>query len=529
MQRVAKPIESQSGVRAPVEFLERTAEMDQAGDRSEKEAGAAAQAKTRASSAHAKLPLSIMFGYGFLAFPLAATVLSLQVFLPTYYAQATGLSLTMIGGVLLIARLWDTVTDPIVGYLSEKTPARFGRRRLWVLIGSPLIAISVWMLFQPPEDPSAFYLLGWAIVIYLAGTAVVVPTYAWGAELSPEYHERSRISGARVLFGLLGSLAALTLPLLLGHDTGTRSSGETATTDATESLGLILQSNSLMIVASLVLAVVICCLFVPDTGKSKLPRGSVLASFSLFKQAPPVRQLMISYLLNGIANALPATLFLLFATHVLGAADQAGFLLVVYFGVCALSVPLWVLASRRWSKHAAWRIAMTAACLAFVWVPFLGSGDTTAFLMIVIATGIAAGADLVLPAAIQADLVDWDEDKTGYRRTGIFFAVWGTASKLTFAIAIGLAFPLLDFAGFSATSENGTGELLVLSLLYGGLPVALKISAVLLMRNYPITRAVHDQIRQRLTERQAEEDKEVRSVAPDANSVAQSLQPAAQR
>ncbi len=467
--------------------------------------------------------------YGLLAFPLAATVLSLQVFLPTYYAQATGLSLTMIGGVLLIARLWDTVTDPVVGYLSERTPARLGRRRLWVLIGSPLIALSVWMLFQPPEDPSAFYLLGWAIVIYLAGTAVVVPTYAWGAELSPEYNERSRISGARVLFGLLGSLAALCLPQLLGltaqatQDTGTTSSG------ATENLGQILQGNSLMIIASLAIAVIVCCLFVPDNGKSKLPKGSVLAAFSLFKQAPPVRQLMMSYLLNGIANALPATLFLLFATHVLGAADQAGLLLLVYFGVCALSVPVWVMASRRWSKHATWRAAMTVACAAFIWVPFLGAGDTTAFMIIVVITGIAAGADLALPAALQADLVDWDEDKTGFRRAGIFFAVWGTASKLTFAIAIGLAFPLLDLAGFSAHGENAAGALLVLSLLYGGLPVALKITAVLLMRDYPITQKLHDEIRQRLASNHSAETVASKASVAAAKPLETSLEPAGSR
>ncbi len=442
------------------------------------------------------LSFATLTSYGFLAFPLAAAVLSLQVFLPTYYAQATGLSLTVIGGVLLIARLWDTVTDPIIGYLSEKTPARFGRRRFWVLLGSPLIALSVWALFQPPENPSAFYLLGWAIVIYLAGTAVVVPTYAWGADLSPDYQERSRISGVRVLFGLLGSLAALSLPEIL-------SQGASAT-GTEDSLGGGLQGNSIMIIGSLMLAVVVCCLFVPDNARSKLPKGSPFASFSLLAQAKPIRQLMVSYLLNGIANALPATLFLLFATHVLGAADQAGLLLLLYFGVCALSVPFWVMASKRWSKHAAWRGAMTVACLVFVWVPFLGAGDTTAFLLIVIATGIAAGADLVLPAALQADLVDWDEDKTGFRRAGIFFAVWGTASKLTFAIAIGLAFPLLDLVGFSAKGENGPGELLVLSLLYGGLPVALKLSAVMLMGNYPVTRELHDAIRMRLAQRNLE-------------------------
>lgn len=436
----------------------------------------------------ATLPFGTLASYGFLAFPLAATLLSLQVFLPTYYAESTGLSLTIIGGVLLVARLWDTVTDPVIGYLSERTPARFGRRRFWVLAGSPLIALSVWALFHPPENPSAFYLLGWAIVIYLAGTAVVVPSYAWGADLSPDYQERSRISGARVIFGLLGSLAALTLPEILAQTGATQADGPDGA----------LQSNSVMIIGSLLLAVAVCCLFVPDTAKSKLPKGSPLASFSLLAQARPIRQLMLSYLLNGIANALPATLFLLFATHVLGAADQAGLLLLLYFGVCALSVPFWVMASRRWSKHAAWRSAMAAACLAFVWVPFLGTGDIAIFFVIVVATGIAAGADLVLPAALQADLVDWDEDKTGFRRAGIFFALWGTASKLTFAIAIGLAFPLLDLVGFSAKSENGAGELLVLSLLYGGLPVALKLCAVALMRNYPVTRELHEEIRRRL-------------------------------
>lgn len=503
--------------------------MAQTDQRQEGRADATAATGPSPLPASGKLPLGTMASYGFLAFPLAATVLSLQVFLPTYYAQATGLSLTMIGGVLLVARLWDTVTDPIVGYLSEKTPARLGRRRLWVLIGSPLIALSVWMLFQPPENPSAFYLLGWAVLIYLAGTAVVVPTYAWGAELSPDYHERSRISGARVLFGLLGSLAALTLPLLLGRDAVTTTGDGPVAAEATESLGAILQGNSIMVVVTLVLAVIVCCLFVPDNGKSRLPSGSILASFSLFREAPPVRKLMVSYLLNGIANALPATLFLLFATHVLGAADQAGFLLVVYFGVCALSVPLWVAASRRFSKDGAWRIAMTTACLAFVWVPFLGAGDTTFFLIIVVITGIAAGADLALPAALQADLVDWDEDKTGYRRAGIFFAVWGTASKLTFAIAIGLAFPLLDFAGFSATGDNTAGGLLVLSLLYGGLPVALKVSAVLLMRNYPVTPALHNEIRMRLAQNTRAEAQGKTEAAITANGIEKDFQPAGQR
>ena len=143
------------------------------------------------------LSLTILAAYGSLALPLAAGFIALQVIVPTFYAQALGLSLSAVGGILLVARLWDMITDPLVGFLSDRTPAHWGRRKIWVIASAPLIAGSVWLLFNPGEQASNSYLLLCAMGIYIAGTMALVPINAWGAELSSNYHQRSRVAGSR--------------------------------------------------------------------------------------------------------------------------------------------------------------------------------------------------------------------------------------------------------------------------------------------------------------------------------------------
>lgn len=436
---------------------------------------------------NAPLSYRVLASYGGLALPLAAGWLCLQVFVPTYYAEAMGVSLTAVGAVLLLARLLDAVTDPMIGYLSDHTPLRFGRRRLWILIGAPILALALALLFRPQGDPSAFYLFVCAAAVYIAGTMVIVPMNAWGAELSPDYHQRSRVSGARTLFGLLGTLAALALPTLLGQG------------DARD-LGPALTTNLVLIFTTLLLSLVALCLFVSDRNSVNLPGDYFRSALRLLSGDSPFRQLMASTLLNGIANALPATLFLFFITHKIGVPDQAGLFLLCYFLAAVASVPLWVRVSRSIGKDWTWRIGIVIACLAFVWTPFLGPGDAGLYLAIVLITGVAAGADFVLPSALLADLIEWDGQKTGYRRPALFFAAAGTVSKLTFALAVGISFPALELAGFQAAGENSGDALMALAALYGLLPVALKLTVLWIMRGYPITKQAHEEIRRRLAD-----------------------------
>ncbi|MEK9661171.1 MAG: MFS transporter, partial [Alphaproteobacteria bacterium] len=202
--------------------------------------------------------------------------------------------------------------------------------------------------------------------------------------------------------------------------------------------------------------------------------------------------LLSAWLLNGFANGLPAGLFLLFVTYRIEAPERAGLLLLLYFGAGLAGIPLWLAASRRFGKHRAWICAMVASCAFFAAVPFLGAGDVIAFAAICVLTGACLGADLALPPSMQADVVDIDAREMGRRRTGLYFGLWNIATKLALALAIGIAFPLLELAGFATGGgANGAWALAALSGLYGVAPIACKLAAVALMLRYGVAIACH--------------------------------------
>ena len=418
--------------------------------------------------------------------------------IPSFYATVTGLSLTTIGITLLLARLADTITDPLIGVLSDKSPARLGRRRIWVIAAAPLLCVATWFLFNPSPSAGTVYLLGWATALYAAGTMIVVPLNAWGAELSPLYYQRSRVTSVRALFGLIGTLSALGLPvLLISRDNAVLS----------DSLGLITQ----LILLSTFIALFWTVLIVPDQSVTHAPRHTLKATWSLLVQPSPFRKLVASFLLNGIANAIPATLFLFYLGHVIGAPDMAGKLLFLYFICSTISIPLWLRLSKIFGKHQTWMAAMAIACCFFLWTPLLDTADLYWYALIVALTGFMIGADLILPTAIMGDLIEWDALKTGYRRPGLFFALWGTTTKLAFALAVGSAFPILDLIGFNANpvgdtdasrnSINSSFAISGLAILYGVPCIFFKILAILNLRAYPITQQRHQLIREELERR----------------------------
>ncbi|WOJ97193.1 MFS transporter [Congregibacter brevis] len=442
---------------------------------------------TNAQSAESgQIPsLAVLIAYGSLAFPLAGAFIALQVIVPTYYAQSLGLSLSAIGGILLAARLWDLFTDPVVGYLSDKTPAAWGRRKAWVVASAPLIAASVWVLFNPPENAGNTFLLLATLGIYVAGTMSIVPMNAWGAEISESYHQRSRISGARVIFGLSGTLVALLLVDNSNNETLTES----------------LFSITVLTLVGLAISTPLAAVVVPDRSVVDTQKSSLREAMKLLSRPSPFRRLLLAFLLNGLGNAIPATLFLLYVTHVLEEPAVAGPMLFGYFVCSAVSVPIWVALSKRWGKHRSWCIAVIGSCVFFSVAPFLGSGDVVPYAVIVVGTGLMIGADLALPSAINGDLIEWDALENNRRRPGLFFALWGTASKLAYALAVGLMFPALEFAGFDATITNAADDVRLLAVLYAGPSLVFKIAAIVMMWRFPIDETEHQRIRAALDAR----------------------------
>ncbi len=415
--------------------------------------------------------------YALPALALAMPTIPAYVYLPTFYAETLGLGLTATGTVLLLARMLDVITDPMVGILSDRFPTRWGRRKPWILVGGMLAAIALVQLFQPPAAVTTAHLLIWSVILYLGWTMVAVPYTAWGAELSTDYHERSRITGARegaMIVGVIGASSMPPIATALGYN----------------------QQQGLAAVAWLAIAIGAPAIAVllwrvreivgrPD--RSRGSAGPLSASREILSNRPFVR-LLSAWFINGLANGLPAVLFLLYLKHGLGVgAVVQGVFILAYFVSGVAAIPLWLRLSARFGKHRAWCAAMVLACLAFVWVPLLAPGDLVAFFVICVVTGMALGADLALPPAMQADVVDLDSLRTGKRRAGAFFALWSMATKLALACAVGLAFPALDMLGFDANGTNDRTTILVLAILYAGVPTLLKIVAIVVTWNHPIT------------------------------------------
>lgn len=409
-----------------------------------------------------RLSRGTLLAYGAFALPLAALNLPLYVYLPTFYSAEVGLDLATIGLVLLAARLFDVVIDPVMGELGDRWRTPWGHRRPWLVLGAPLLLIASWQLFLPPAGADSLHLLVWSCAGYLAWTVIQLAYGAWGAELSSAYHERLRVTGMREAFVMLGILLAAGLPAGLGL----RPEGG----EALATLFWLMAALLPLTLASLLLLV----REEPMAAQPELPfrRGLAIALANR-----PFRRLLLAFLLNGIANGLPATLFILFAEQVIRTGDS-GIFLFVYVASGVLAIPGWLLLSRRLGKHRTWSLAMAWACLAFAAAPLLGPGDSLAFGLICLLSGLSLGADLALPAAMQADVLDLDRVQSGRRRSGLFFALWGMASKLALALAVGIAFPALSLLGFEAGRPNEGSALLGLVGLYAVLPILIKLVAI---------------------------------------------------
>lgn len=438
-----------------------------------------------------RVPVSILVAYGLPALPAAAFGLPLLLYLPAFYAVDLGLGFTLVGGLILAARLADVAADPMIGWASDRFGTPGGRRRPWLIASLPLVLLAAEFLFRPSVTVTAGGLLFWAFASYLGWSLLTIPHQAWGAELSGDYSERSRVMAAREIFGLLGVVLAAAIPTLLallGLDDPQRSEAGDALNALAWVVMLLLPLTALLLVA-----------VVPEPPRA-LPAAAAgwRAGLRLLTGNAPFRRLLASYLFNGVANGLPATLIVLYVTHVLRLEIYLGLFLIAYFAAGIAGMPLWLKLARRHGKHRTWGLAMVFTCLAFALVPLLGPGDFYGYMAVCLATGLAFGADLVLPASMQADAVDVDTVAGGGQRTGLYIALWAMATKLALALAVGIAFPLLDLMGVEVDGSNPEATRLGLGMLYAALPIAFKVVAIILMWNFPLDEGTQAGLRRRI-------------------------------
>ena len=389
---------------------------------------------------------SQIFAYGALGLPLAFAALPIYVHIPRYYADTTGVDLALLGTILLGARLADAFVDPWLGWLADRLP----RRRMLALSLLPFAA-GFTALLNPPQNHVTPWLIASLVLTYLGFSAASVAYQAWGAAVGSDSALRTRLTAAREGFGLVGVVLAAALPGMLADD-----------------LSVGTARLSWVLPPLLLLAAVITLSLVDGASNRPSPTVRMTAGLTRALRDTAFVRLLLVFVANGIAAALPATLFLFFVADVLGAVAESGALLALYFVAGAISLPLWVRLSVRFGRVRVWAASMLVAMLAFAGAVLLGSGDLLPFAAICLASGLALGADLALPAAIAADLGERQ------RQAGVCFGIWNFVAKLNLALAAGLALPLLDLLGYRPGSGHGQTALIG---VYALLPLAFKLLA----------------------------------------------------
>ncbi|MCH2629280.1 MAG: MFS transporter [Nisaea sp.] len=430
-----------------------------------------------------------MVTYSFPALAISIPTIPLYLYLPTFYGVTLELGLAATGFALLTARVFDTITDPIVGIISDRFPIKRNYRKPWIAVGSIIAAIGLYQLLNPPNDAGIIYLICWSIILYLGWTFVAVPYLTWGAELSTDYNERTSITTSRETAGILG---ILTCGVIFTFSANLNFSEiDTIGIIGWATIGLGAISIPYMLKK------------VPDAGLVRLKKGkntnrSFLRSVLQLTQNRLFVRLLAAWFLNGIANGIPSVLFFLYLDKVLGVNEtQRAVLILIYFSTAVAAMPAWLSLSKVFNKHRVWCYAMILAIGAFSLVPFLPEGAFYLFSIICILTGVCLGADLSIPPSIQADVLDYDKLKTRSQRAGLLFSLWGMATKLALACSVGLAFPLLDWLGFEPDMPDDSGRQ-ALVFLYALLPVGFKCITVLAIWNFPLNRKNHTIIKRRL-------------------------------
>ncbi|MDY7546426.1 MFS transporter [Glaciimonas sp. CA11.2] len=405
--------------------------------------------------------------YGLFGLPLALVALPVYVYVPQFYSDRFGISLSLIGLILLITRLFDAFIDPAIGRWLDHahTEDRF-RNAIW--LGVPLLAIGFSALFLPPAFAERFP-LSWLVlallIVYVGFSIGTIAHQSWGAALTQALEQRSRLTATREACGLIGVVLAAALPSLLG-------------------IRWLPPIFVILLVASAFILKL-----APKPGPSNgiimetTDRGAFLSGVLLPFGNSRFCWLFGIFVVNGIAAAIPATLFLFFVDDQLQLGKYGGLFLMLYFLAGAISMPGWSALARRFGEARVWFTAMLLAIAAFVWAYGLTAGDMLPFSLICIMSGFALGADLLLPPALLAGVIANGGHSS--QKEGAYFGIWSWATKINLALAAGISLPLLQYLGYQPHLINHQGAQ-ALAIGYAVLPCALKLIAAMILWRAPL-------------------------------------------
>jgi Na+/melibiose symporter-like transporter len=435
---------------------------------------------------------AVLAAFSAVCLPLAAFGVALPVTLPEFYATHVGLELGVVAAVFMIVRLIDITFDPFIGWAMDQTKTRFGRYRPWMVVSTPILMLSAFMMFvavQPGAGP--VYLFAWLLVLYLGFSIGTLGQLGWASVLAPEYDQRSRVYGWWQVFNIIGVILILILPTLV-IQTGI---GDYA--DGVRIMGWA-------ILIALPVTVGLALFAVPEpVNAGAAPHGGLGAYLELFRRKA-VRKLLLADVVLGVAPGITGSLLFFFFGQIKGYDHtQASLFMLLYFVAGLVGAPFWAWLATRIGKDRALSVASLVFAAFYIGATLVPGGSFALTAVAMFIAGLPYAAGLFLLRAMMADVGDEVRLETGVDRTGLMFSILSATTKIGHVMAL-IPYLILQAVGFRAVPPpegNSAASLLTLQVLFILVPGLLLASAALLLRNYPLTAARHDQIRRALDAR----------------------------
>jgi GPH family glycoside/pentoside/hexuronide:cation symporter len=438
--------------------------------------------------ADARLPLSTKAVYGAPAFAGAAMAIPVAIHMPKFYTDTVLVPLGAVALAMALARVLDAIVDPFLGWLSDHTRSRWGRRRPWIFAMAPVAALFFFALFSPPaglEPAVAAVWFGATLLLYFTlHAACALPHAALGPELTLDYHERSSLFGWREGIAVVGTMVAAVVPGLLAQ----------AVPDARLAFRW-------MAAAYAGLSVVLYWLLawrVRERPEFALRESNPLVpGVRRALRNRPFNVLLLCYVVASVPGAIPGLLMPYFNQYVIAPENPDGWLavfLLAYFGTGFLCLPLWVAAARRFGKTPTWLASFLMGITGGAGMFLLGKGDTLALLALIAWAGCPFGAGLFLGPAIQADVIDYDELHTGKRREAQYMAFWGLVPKFIVIPSASVPLAMLAWLGYVPNAEQTPQVILAIKAIFALTPALFSTLAFFIAWRFPITEEIHREI-----------------------------------
>ncbi len=443
------------------------------------------------TAAHTSPPLTLKTKllYGAPSFAGAGMIIPIFINMPKFYADVVLVPLGYLAMAIAIARSLDALSDPVMGWISDHTHTRLGRRRPYMLVGAPLCGVAFFCLLNPPQSltgsRAAFWFGVTFILYFIFHTVYVLPHYALGPELTQNYNDRSTLFAWRESFTILGTIIAAAAPgimMKVGHLTERQ---------VFFRLGIFFGILLSVLYGLLVLNVKERPDFVARESNPLVP------GVRRALRNRPFGILLASYVVGSISGAIPATMMPFFNAYVIRPANPTfwlSMLLLGYFAFGFISLPAWVAVARRVGKLNAYLASFFLGITGGGAMFLLGPGDTWGLLVLICWAGIGFGAGLFLTPSMQADVIDYDELYTGKRREAQYTAFWSILPKFVAIPSAAIPIAVLASLGYVPNAIQAPSVVFAIRAIFAFGPAICAALSYLIARRYPITESIHNQI-----------------------------------